>query len=341
MYQRLPSLLLLLPVLSAVDAFHSLFPNRAFSRLSRQSKPLYSSTFASTTISSPSSHSPSVSEKKRDSVQVLEYLQSFLTSAPTASSSTTTTSSATPASLPPLDPNLPSDVKAALDDVLAMVQAREEQVRNGDDGARAVKEWKTRAYRLEQDLQATRRNLKEITNIRRDLAHRLQQAQTVAEAGRRGNEERVRGMEEELAEKKRQLTELQEREASLAQAREAARRETDSLLAILSPGQEASRREALEARLASLSDSLPASRPLPEVEELVGEGEREAYRSWYARCFSSLEQDMKGVEDGALRAMEEMRGEVKRMEGCVRAAEEGEGGRRGGGGSGKVGSGGG
>lgn len=147
MYQRLPSLLLLLPVLSAVDAFHSLFPNRAFSRLSRQSKPLYSSTFASTTVSSPSSHSPSVSEKKRDSVQVLEYLQSFLTSAPTASSSTTTISSATPASLPPLDPNLPSDVKAALDDVLAMVQAREEQVRNGDDGARAVKEWKTRAYR--------------------------------------------------------------------------------------------------------------------------------------------------------------------------------------------------
>lgn len=68
---------------------------------------------------------------------------------------------------------------------------------------------------LEQDLQATRRNLKEITNIRRDLAHRLQQAQTVAEAGRRGNEERVRGMEEELAEKKRQLTELQEREVGL------------------------------------------------------------------------------------------------------------------------------
>jgi len=97
----------------------------------------------------------------------------------------------------------------------------------------------------------------------------------------------------------------------------------------------------LEARLASLSDALPASRPLPEVEELVGEGEREAYRSWYARCFSSLEQDMKGVEDGALRAMEEMRGEVKRMEGCVRAAEEGEGGRRGGGRGGKVGSGGG
>jgi len=60
----------------------------------------------------------------------------------------------------------------------------------------------------------------------------------------------------------------------------------------------------------------------------------EAYGAWYSKCFGEIERKMQGVEGGALAAVEAMKEETRRMEGCVRMAEEGrklgrEGGREG------------
>jgi len=77
--------------------------------------------------------------------------------------------------------------------------------------------------RLENELQATRRNMKEIENIRRDMAYRLKQAQTTAEEGRKGSEEKMERMERELEEGRKGLKMLQEKEVRKEGRREGGR----------------------------------------------------------------------------------------------------------------------
>jgi hypothetical protein len=90
-------------------------------------------------------------------------------------------------------------------------------------------------HRLENDLQATRRNLKEIENIRRDLAYRFKQAQATAEAGKKGSEERMERMERELEEGRKSLLVLQEKEVR----------------------REGGREEGIEWRVSSFGDCFP------------------------------------------------------------------------------------
>ncbi|GAB5037483.1 Hypothetical protein NocV09_08200070 [Nannochloropsis oceanica] len=264
MHQQAPSLLLVaVLLLSHVSAFH-------LPLIGRRPLPLSSSTL----ISAPPSPSGKSTVEKPDPVQVLEYLRSFL-AASSSSSSSSSPSSSSPSSIPhSLDPSLPPDVKTALADILTTVQAREEEGREAGRQEGVVKEWKMKAFRLENELQATRRNMKEIENIRRDMAYRLKQAQTTAEEGRKGSEEKMERMERELEEGRKGLKMLQEKEQEMA-----------SLLSILSS----------------------ASDPPGKA----------------AKCFGEIERKMQGVEGGALAAVEAMKEETRRMEGCVRMAEEG------------------
>ena len=65
--------------------------------------------------------------------------------------------------------------------------------------------------------------MKEIENIRRDMAYRLKQAQTTAEEGRRGSEEKVERMERELEESRKVSKVLQEKEVRREGRREGGR----------------------------------------------------------------------------------------------------------------------
>jgi len=102
-----------------------------------------------------------------------------------------------------------------------------------------------------------------------------------------------------------------------------------SLLSILSSASDPPGKAALEARLSSLPSSPP-----PPSSSSPSSSTVEAYGAWYSKCFGEIERKMQGVEGGALAAVEAMKEETRRMEGCVRMAEEGrklgrEGGREG------------